>query len=149
MVNLHMLFVGLGSVVANVERDNAEGGAETRHDVNTHLQLETDVAVKPLNEPQFQKYRDEAEKKYSTRQLAELRQDHDEKSGQGKTTNRISQTILLPLDLSIPVGAPITPAAPHSSCAGRQEKRNDQGQGHDQGHGCKGTGGCAASQTSC
>ena len=126
MVNLHMLFVGLGSVVANVERDNAEEVAETRHDVNTHLQLETDVAVKPLNEPQFQKYRDEAEKKYSTRQLAELRQDHDEKSGQGKTTNRISQTILLPLDLSIPVGAPITPAcsAQFVCRATRKKKRS-------------------------
>ena len=58
VVNLHMLFVGLGSVAANVERDYAEAGAEhaeegtePRHDVNTQLQLETDVAAKKAAAP--------------------------------------------------------------------------------------------------
>ena len=89
VVNLHMLFVGISSVGANVEYDDKMANADDGKDKERHAEAEAereetaDAATKRLSEKDYQQHCEEAQRTYGRTPPRKLREAYEAKSLEG------------------------------------------------------------------
>ena len=98
VVNLHMLFVGISSVGANVEYDdkmaNADDGKERHAEAEAEAEETADAATKRLSEKDYQQHCEEAQRTYGRTPPRKLREAYEAKSLEGAAPGQKSPLLL-------------------------------------------------------